>query len=588
METNELRQQVERTRRRLWLNRWLGHLGWMVTFGAGAFIVAVVAERLLYLGIPLVNAAGLLLGLAVVGSVVWLAVRHEDRVAAAEALDRAAGLRERVTSALYCADSEEPFAQSVCGDAMNAVQRVTVTRHLGVRYPRSFNWATCAVAAALLVLWLMPLYDLRGAFAKQQATEKQRQELKTAQAAVQQSIEQVKQLMADSKALQQAKALKDLAELSMAGPMDGDDLKREAIKRMDKLSDELRKQRESGQYDELKEIKRSLRRLGMQRRAETPVEKLRQGLAKGDFRAAMEAVQKMQEQLAKAKTPANQAQIAAMQKQLADLAKQMEKLADHKRLKDEMRKAGMKKKDIEKLVQDLSKRDPADIKKELEKQGMSPEQIKKMMDKMAKSKSACSKCKGLASSLASAAQAMKGSGDMESGQAASDLTQANQQLSALEAMEQEMMDLQATLDELANQKEGLMDNEGEGEGEGECPGGGQGPGQTGGTGAGMGQMGKGAGGQVPMKKTSIKFKRERLKGPQSPGAVISEMLVDGEQLKGQATEKTVKTISAAVREATKAVERDRVPRQYHRPVKDYFKEIEDGLARPKPKPTTQR
>ena len=571
MKTHELEQQVRRARHRLWLNRWLRQVGWTITLGAVAFIVVVMVERLCQFGIGLVNVLGALAVLTALGSIVWLAIRHEDRLASAEALDEAAGLRERVTSGLYCADSDEPFARSCYADAVRTARRITVGRHLSVRYPRSFNWATCTVVAALLVLWLMPRYDLLGLLAKQQEQEKQRQAIKTTQAAVQQTVQQVKQLAEQSKALKETGGFEDLAELAAAEPFDADQLKRDAIKTLNRMSEKLQQQRDSAEGDQLDEIKKMLQRLTDPRQAETPVDKLRQGLARGDFKAAKKALDQMQEQLAKAKKAGNEAQVAAMQQQLAKLASQLEKAASQKRLKDEMKRAGLSEKDVQKLLENLSKRDAASIKKALEKKGLSKEQVQKLMKQIAKTKGACAKCKGLGRSLRAAAQGMKGSGDMESGQAASGLSQAAEQLSALEMLEQEMNDLQATLAELESAKEGL----------------GGGPDDYGSLqgkfGRGMGpKPGRGRGGRAPRKETKFRGKAERLRGQQSPGAMIGQTFVDGQQLRGEAYEKAVEAATAAARDATEAVDRDRVPRVYHKAVKQYFGKIQEGLTKPKP------
>ncbi len=578
MDPNELDRHVTRARRRLWLNRWLRLLGWTLTGGAVAFIGIVLVERLCHLGIPFFHVTGGVAGLALLGSLVALTISREDRVAAAAALDQAAGLRERVTSGLYCAGQEDPFARSVYGDAVRTAKRVTVGRHLPVRYPRSMNWACCSLLAALVVLWLMPSYDLLGVFAREQQAEKKRMALETTQAAVQQAAKRVKQLAESSKALKEIEGLDALANLDANQPVEPNALKRDAVKKLDKLSERLRQEQASARFDELGEVKKMLRRLGDARDAKNPADKLRQSLVKGDFTTALQAVKQMQEQLAKAKAEGNQAQVEAMQKKLNDLANRIEKAASQERLKRDLQVAGLKKEDVEELLENLSKKDIEAIKKALEKKGLSKEQVEKLLKKVSKTKEACAKCKGLAKSLASAAKAMKGGGDLEAGQAGEALSKAGEQLSELEMMQQEMADLEATLGELANAKSDLTGGEGEGEGQGQARDQSEGQGQ--GEGIGMGKQGIGRGGRAPREETKVKYKPDRVRGQQSPGAIVGELQIDGRQLKGEARERAVETVGAAAREATEAVERDRVPRQYHRVLKDYFREVQAGLEKP--------
>ena len=43
---NEIHDKVRQARRRLWFNRWLGHLGWSLAGAAGLFVVFVLIVRL--------------------------------------------------------------------------------------------------------------------------------------------------------------------------------------------------------------------------------------------------------------------------------------------------------------------------------------------------------------------------------------------------------------------------------------------------------------------------------------------------------------------------------------------------------------
>ncbi len=571
MSANDLERQVIRARRRLWLNRWLRQLGWMATIGAGGFALTVIVDRLTHLGTNLPVAALAWAVAAIVGSLLWLIVSHEDRMGAALALDEAVGLRERVTTGLYCAGSDDPFARSVCADAARAAGRITVRRHLPVRYPQSFHWAGCTVLAALLLLWLMPSYDLMGLLARQRQEEEKRQKLETTQAAVQQVTEQLKQISRDEDVLKELKELDALAEMEPNMAMEPDKLRREAAKKIEELSERLKQRQESAQYDELDEFKKMMRRLRQEQRSESPVAELRKSLAQGDFQAATRAIEKLKEDLAKAQSADNKAQVQSMQQQLAKLAKEMDALANQKRLEDDLKRAGLSKKERQDLLENLSKRDLESMKKSLEKKGLSKEQVKKLMKQIAKSKGACSKCKGLAGSLAAAAAGMQGSGDTESGEAMAGLSDAAEQLSEMEMLEQEMMELEATVAGLNDCKSGL------------CQGPGQSPGQ-GGQGSGMGKLGQGRGNIAPREETKRNLKSERVTGKQSPGAVIGRMFIDGEQLKGEAREEAAEVAKAAAREATEAIDRDRVPRQYHRPLREYFGKVQEGIGQPKPEP----
>ena len=99
----------------------------------------------------------------------------------------------------------------------------------------------------------------------------------------------------------------------------------------------------------------------------------------------------------------------------------------------------------------------------------------------------------------------------------------------------------------------------------------------------MGQMGQGRGGRASGEKTDVAFKTERGKVHTGKGAIVGQFLVDGEQVKGEVKSNLVEVVSAAEREASDRINRDRIPRQYHKAVKAYFSNIQRSVKGSKPK-----
>ncbi len=97
----------------------------------------------------------------------------------------------------------------------------------------------------------------------------------------------------------------------------------------------------------------------------------------------------------------------------------------------------------------------------------------------------------------------------------------------------------------------------------------------------MGSEGQGEGGLAAEETTAIDFKTERGKVHTGKGAIIGQFLVDGEQVKGEVTSGFVELVDAAEREASDRINRDRIPRQYHKAVKAYFSKIQPGAAEKK-------
>lgn len=94
----------------------------------------------------------------------------------------------------------------------------------------------------------------------------------------------------------------------------------------------------------------------------------------------------------------------------------------------------------------------------------------------------------------------------------------------------------------------------------------------------MGNLGQGAGGVAEEQKTDVAFKVERQKVDTRKGAIIGQFLIDGEQVKGQATQGLAEIVTASERDATDSINRDRIPRQYQKSVKSFFSTVQKALA----------
>ena len=90
-------------------------------------------------------------------------------------------------------------------------------------------------------------------------------------------------------------------------------------------------------------------------------------------------------------------------------------------------------------------------------------------------------------------------------------------------------------------------------------------------------MGQGRGGLAPEQQTKIDFKTERGKVHAGKGAIIGQFLFEGEQVKGDVTTEFVEVLTAAERDASDRIDRDRIPRQYQKAVKAYFSNVQRSV-----------
>lgn len=583
-------RQVRLARRRLWMNRWLARLGWTMTAAAVAWLLALVVARVFGFEWPLGLIAGASAATGLAAALVWSLIRRETDLDAAIALDRAAGLKERVSSGLACTGRSEPFAAAVVADAERVASRLSVRQFIPIRPPRSLLWGGASVIVALGFLWLLPQFDLLRKAEARERRQRERQLASEVRSRLAQPVDAVKSLVESNPELKNLESLRELERLTQPSdkPVDPTDLRREAIKKLDRVGDDLRKQAASDRFKQMQDLKNSLREMSRATDRRTPISKLLQALSDGDFKGAEEEVRRLKDELAKAKRdPKNAEQARKIEQQLDDLAKRLNEVSRDKNLEQEMKNAGLSEEQMKRVLDALAKKDPQqlqqmmqELEKKLKEQGLSQQQIDKLKEQVRKSsqkQSAKETCENLSKCM-KAASGKSQQGDQES--AAQQLDEAAETLSEMEMLDQQLGEIESKLSELDDMKRDLGDQSpdsspgpckqcngsgmrSDGSPCGACEGDGMGP----------GGRGRGAGQRARDTQGAVDFERKRAKVKQREGVVIGQYFEKGEQLKGEAKAPYLEAVRAAVRDASDAIEREQVPRAYQRAVKNYFNRL---------------
>lgn len=606
-----LQRTVLKAQRRLWMNRAISAGCTSLAIGAAAFALIVLVQRLWNFDWPVLLLGEIAAGLVVVGAGFYTLLTREDPACAAAALDDAAGLRERISSGLYCASqSGDPFAAAVVGDAERVSASVTPRQHLRLSVPRHLSMSGVAVVLAALMFLVTPGLMLSD---EAEASQEQDSAVRQSKLTVKRKLEEIRELTEKSEATRDfAESLEGLERAPDARMDNPEQIRHEAVKKLDKLADAIKQKRDDPRYNSLDEMRKMMRKLDPPKSSESNIEKMKQSLRRGDVRTAKEELAKLQEKLATLKNdeePELQKQVA---KQLKQMAEQLEKAADQeKQQKDKLKKEGLTEEQAKRALEQLKKADLNQLKKQLQQAGMDKQKAEQMAKQMAQQQQAGEQSKQLAQKLMQAANAAAAGNPAD---AAAKLADAGAQLSDLEQLEQEMQQLDAaqsaaqqamndiskpcaqcggsgckSCNGTGNQSGG---SSGSGGGNGGDPGGDQGQGdglgdgqdgkQQGGQGkgkrgGGMGGEGKGRGGIAPEEVTRLGFKTERGKVETRKGAIIGQFEVEGEQVAGEVNSRFAEVVTAAEREASERVSRDRVPRQYHKAVKKYFSDLKGAL-----------
>ena len=584
-----IEQQVQRVRRRLNSNVLFGRLTVGVAIAAGLWSLAVIIERAFSLGMPFGASVTVAAVTAIAVTAISTYLRRVSPLQAAVAIDAAAGLKERVSSALVLARHEEPFAQAAVHDAEKVATSIHVPTHMPLRAPARWPMPLASVAVAAILYAFMPNLNLLAGEPEDPSandgasTLLEREDLEVAIAAqktrISQRLENKPQLAGLMDELDQI----DIPEDPDMSP---EDIRRDVVKKVDRVSDKIEAQLRDEKLAALEEMRKDLAKLDTPP-GKDPASKLADNLSKGDMQGAKAALEDLKKQIQDAQEaakddPAAAAKLTEMQKKLTDLSEQLDKLATTQKMQKELEnKLGMNEEDANKLLEQIMKMDPKDIEKALQKamaqkQNLSDEQkqqIKEMAKKLMQQKAAQQQLKQMAQAMQKAAQACQkgqegGDGQQSSQSGSGALSDAMDQLSDLEMSEQMMNELEATLADLKNMKEGACQC-------GQCPGGkpgdqdkigGQGP-----------QEGLGWGARTGKKAAAHQYENQRVKSQMSQGQIIGQMLIDGPQVRGDANAEARDAIRSAVRDATDAIEREEVPRQYEKVLRNYFMSLA-GLA----------
>lgn len=560
----DLNQQIVSAQRRLWANRFLAKFTATLSAGVFLFALAWIVQRLFDFHWPLTWIASATGAVVLIGSIVWTAMTREDALTAGAKLDQAAGLRERVSTSQYCAPGQDEFADAVIADAEKAVRGIQVGRVIRIAAPPQWGWAVAAVLFTIVPL-LIPTGLLKPAEAK--ANEEKKAIIESTRVAVKHQMDELRDLVEKTPALDDIKPKEDDLDLGgVAKEQSPSDIRHEALKKIDRYEDALRQKKNSDRYDSLNDMKKMMRAVKPPGSEEAATQKLAKSLQEGDFKTAQEELEKLKEQLATLKSEEDKEMVQKIGQQLEELSKQLERVASEEKLAKELEEAGIKKEDVEKMLERLGKKDLEQLQKKLEESGMGKEQAEKLAKQLSQKQGSKSMASKLAQSMKGSAASAK-AGEAEN--ASQKLTQASEQLSELEQLEQEMSQLDAAASAMADAKKDI-EQKGQGGSSGNQ---GNKPGQPGNNG-GMGRdPAQGRGGRAEQEQAPVAFKTEKQKVHTGKGAIVGQLVFEGEQIPGEASSELSKTVAAAEREASDLIHRDRVPRQYHKAVRSYFSKV---------------
>jgi len=483
--------------------------------------------------------------------VLWL-VNQPNRMQASLLLDERLSLRERFSTALAFADSKDPFAQAACNEARARAERMELAGHFPIRPSRGWLYAASAWIFAGAIVLFMPQKDLLGFLRKQDEQKEQVKKVEQAKAEIKEAATPVKLAVSQLGKPELAEALSKLEEM----PKDArpEDIKREAIRALGDLSEQIKKMQSSAQLETAELMQKMFKQLRSS--SDMFSQKMVQALATGNFAEASNLLDQMRKELEESKLTEEQRK--ALAEQLQNLARQIQQLAQkNEELEKELEKLGLDK--------NLAKMDEKQLREALQKQGLSSEKVEELLKKAAACRSASNRCSRLGDAMASCGAGSAGlSGD--------ELGALMDQLDELQATKEQLMMMQASLNEIGRCMGCL--------GEGMCEGlGGMGPFKEGFAqkyGAGTGGPGMGYGPRDIDESGQTSDKKTRVENKGGEGPMVASWYFKGTQVKGEAKREFSQVVQAGRDSAAEAISENEIPRKYEDAVKSYFGQLEEA------------
>ena len=536
------RRKVNTVRIRCSVNLLLRQAGHVVIMAGGAAALVILAERLLAVT---VRTPAMVWGFAAVTSMLivvpWL-LKIPSRLQASLLLDERLHLKERSSTVLALADSDDPFARAARAESLRTVQHANLRGHFPIDLSRHWYYGAGLWGMVVVMFFFLPQEDLLGFMKRRQKQQQRIEAVERAQAEVKQTAQIVKAAVRELGDPNLAEDLAKLDELTQAATPE--EAKRQAIKALGDLSEKIKKMQSGAQVEAAAMLQQMFKRL---RGSADPLsQKIRMAIAKGDFAQAANLLSQLQQQLADQNVSDQRRKELA--EQLQQLAKELQELAEQKRaLEEELEKRGLDK--------ELAQMTPEQLKQALQKQGLKPEMIELLMQKAAICQAAQGRCSGLGQALGAV-----GAGDGML--MADDLSEVINQLNAIESLQQQAIMLRASLNEISRCMGGLGQNM--------CD----------------GMIGMDMAGTDPAQGYSrpedIQSGTEttRTMGKTGEGPIIASWYFKDAQVKGEARRGFSEVVQAGRASAAEAISENQIPRRYEGPVKDYFSQLEKSGPQP--------
>ena len=244
----EIREAVARVARRLFLARLYERLGKSLFYAALVLVALYALDKVVHTGLPAWVFPAAVVPLSLIGGFVWAWRVRPTELEAAVGIDGSLGLKERISSALALGEPSRPIEEALIADAASKVKGLEPQRVVRFVTPRELKWLWAPAVLALLLVTLVPSFDLFGRKLAAEERKQTEQENRKEARRIKAQLDKLKRKLGKDPVKRNKSLLQDMERIaSDLEKADSPDARKRSMREMQALGDKLKDSQASAQ-----------------------------------------------------------------------------------------------------------------------------------------------------------------------------------------------------------------------------------------------------------------------------------------------------------------------------------------------------
>ncbi|HBP23248.1 MAG TPA: hypothetical protein DEA08_36420, partial [Planctomycetes bacterium] len=269
----------------MFLARLYERLGKSLFYAALVLVALYALDKVVHTGLPAWVFPAAVVPLSLIGGFVWAWRVRPTELEAAVGIDGSLGLKERISSALALGEPSRPIEEALIADAASKVKGLEPQRVVRFVTPRELKWLWAPAVLALLLVTLVPSFDLFGRKLAAEERKQTEQENRKEARRIKAQLDKLKRKLGKDPVKRNKSLLQDMERIaSDLEKADSPDARKRSMREMQALGDKLKDSQASAQ---------AAAAVDPAKKGDDSTKTLREALGKEDFTKASDAMRQM-------------------------------------------------------------------------------------------------------------------------------------------------------------------------------------------------------------------------------------------------------------------------------------------------------